>query len=482
VSSLRRSDWIWLGVSLAAALAVRVVFVLRMDLPSIDPWRHLVLVRNLREGLGFTLFAGQPYLWYNPGWHQLLAALPAALPLTTLPVVLSALCVVPVYLVLRRCSSAPAGAPTTLPAACGALLIALSGPVVQFTCHFGAEAFALLLALTAVALAGRRGGWAGGLLAGLLFGVALTARLNFLFLGVLLLPALRDPRRAVALAAGAVLPLAAVWWRNHGIIAEHRFLFTWDGLATRTADFGPVSTLFLQSHPAIQEGLRRLHEQIVPVPNWIRDAGGLHVGTMLFMAGGVLALLASRRPLLILAGLLPLGYFLLFDRTLSSNFFRIDLPVFPVFFLAAAAVAGDLARRRPGSGRWAAAALVAWFTVTGGRLLEPPPRTPLELVTPPAELLTGSRYLVNSTFYHPESLLYAFPDREFVGLPLDPDQFAAFQEEFPDYRTVLWHSVSVQDELLESLQQQWGYRVTAQARNRYGRLYSVLRPPEDTGS
>ncbi len=52
---------------------VRWFYLARMDLPAYDPWRHLQLVENLRRGLGFTLFEGQPYLWYNPGWHHLLA-------------------------------------------------------------------------------------------------------------------------------------------------------------------------------------------------------------------------------------------------------------------------------------------------------------------------------------------------------------------------------------------------------------------------
>ena len=48
-----------------------------IDLSAADPWRHLQLVRNIRSGAGFTLFDGQPYIWYSPVWYYLCAGLPS---------------------------------------------------------------------------------------------------------------------------------------------------------------------------------------------------------------------------------------------------------------------------------------------------------------------------------------------------------------------------------------------------------------------
>ena len=100
------------------------------------------------------------------------------------------------------------------------------------------------------------------------FRLALVLRLNFAFLGFLGLPWLKTPRRAAAFGAGAALPLALQWWRNRRILAAHDWVFTWDGLATPTDGFGPLSTLVIQMHPDVALALRRLHEQIVPWPEF----------------------------------------------------------------------------------------------------------------------------------------------------------------------------------------------------------------------
>ena len=67
-----------------------------------------------------------------------------------------------------------------------------------------------------------------------------------------------------------------------------------------------------QMHPAVQEGLRRLHELIVPWPEWIRDPTGIRWGLiLLFMflkAGFIIAIfmhIAWERLVLICAILLP---------------------------------------------------------------------------------------------------------------------------------------------------------------------------------
>src|SRR5262249_58675578 len=128
--------------------------------------------------------------------------------------------------------------------------------------------------------------------------------------------------------------------------------------------------------------------------------------------------------------------------------------------------------------RWARIAawgLVALTVATGARSLVPPDMVPLEMVTPPPELLTEPAYMVNSGFFQPDSLAYRFPEKSFIGMPLDPAQFDDFRKRFPRYRHVLWHDFSVQDELLRYLQQSGRATIVARGTNAYGRRYVVLR-------
>ena len=456
-----------LGGLLVVAGATRLAFMSRMDLPIYDPWRHLLLVDRLRGGTGFTLFDGQPYIWYQPPWHILCSWIPPAIGPGELAALLSLLAVPAFYLVLLKAEGRGAG--RFVPTA-GALLVALCGPLVTFTCHYGSEAFALLLTLVALRVV-QTERWPSKGLAGLALGIALLARMSFAFNALLFVPYLRTRRGAGAFVAGLGLPLVAGWWRNHRAITEYPYLFTWDGLATPTVDFGPLSTLVVQMHPTLSVALRRLHEQIVPWPEWIRDASGIRIDLILFVLLGVAGVLLSRRRILIAVVGLTLGYFLLLDRSLSSNFFRIYLCVFPVLFWGIAVAAARLGRR----GVVIASAPVAAVILAGAAMLNPPPAIPIEAVTPPERLLTDDRYLVNSGFYHPETLIYRFPERRFIGLPLEPEALSEFRRHFPDYEAILWHDFSVQDALKNALDAGLeGYRPVQRDRNAYDRVYTVF--------
>ena len=464
------ADLLALSGALALGAAARIVFMLRAGLPSFDPWRHLQLVENLRAGHGFTLFGGQPYIWYSPVWYWLGALLPRGAGLLGLAAAFSWLCAPVFYLWLRR----PGVKGSRITAAAGAFLIAGFGPFVAFTCQYGSEAFAIFLVLAALLwAAATKGRWTAGA-SGVLFGVALAARLNLVFDVFLFLPSVRARGRMAAFAAGAALPLVATWWRAHQAIAAYPYLFTWDGLATRTADFGVLSTLVIQMHPAVHEGLRRLHELIVPRPEWLAGPGGIAWGPLLFMVCGAACLLVARRWHLLLAGATSIAYFLLLDRTGSSHFFRIWLGVFPVFFAAIAEVAGDVGRRGR-LGAVGASAVVAGALVAGAAFFSPPAMAPLEMVTPEPGLLSESAYMVNSGFYHPESLIFRFPEKRFIGMPLDPRQFEDFRKQYPEYRAILWHPFSVQDDLLRYLLSQGGWKVDTVGTNSYGLKYAVLK-------
>jgi len=465
---LASDDAVWATVLFALALAVRMVFLARMEIPPFDPWRHLALVRNLRDGAGFTLFDGQPYLWYGPTWHYLCAAFPTWFRMEWIAGLLSALCAPVTYVFMRRQTLQEA----RLGPIAASILIAAAGPVVAYTCHYGPEALALLLMLSALLFCTLTRHPVGSLLAGLAFGTALTLRLNFLFDAFLFLPWMRHRWRAGGIVVGTAIPLLLTWWRNHSIIESHPWVFTWDGLATRSADFNWLSTLVLQIHPAVAEALRRLHEQIVPLPEWLYGPQGVSWGLLLFVACGVVGLLASRRWPVVLAGGSAMVYFLLFDHSLSSHFFRIYLVTFPVFFIAIGLTVQRLSvdRRK----RWAVVAVVALPLVAGAHLLRPAPMFPVEAFTPEAAFLEDDRYLVNSSFFHPESLIYRYPDKQFIGLPVDTLHLDAFLAHYPAYRTVLWHDFSVQPEVGAEITGRADILGVRESVNAYGRRYRIL--------
>ena len=453
---------------------VRIAYLALTELPRFDPWRHLKLVENIRAGHGFTLFDGQPYIWHHPAWYYLSAALPASVGGQWLAAALSLLSVALVWRWLRATHPA---APWAADAA--ALMMALFGPLVSFTCHMGPESFALALVFAALVWVCSRPGLLAAAGAGVLFGLAAAVRINFAVNLFLFLPFLTTRRRALTWAAAAAVPLGAAWWRNHQVIASHPWVFTWDGLATRSVDFNVFSTLVIQAHPAVREGLSRLHAQVVPAPLWFRGPEGLSWGPLLFLLLAAGCLVASRRRELALAGFTSAGAFLFLDRSLSANYFRVWLGVFPAL-IAAVAIAADRLRARGGANSRVpaliAGGLVAVVVACGTKELLPQAMYPVEAVTPPPGFLAEEAYLVNSGFYHPEAAAWRYPDKRFVGLPLDPREVDDFLRAFPGYRAVLWHTGGVQDDVARHLVETRGYSVVRRADNTAGLGYAVLMP------
>jgi hypothetical protein len=458
-----------LGAALLLLLAgaVRALFAAQTELPSADPWRHLLLLGNLRGGRGFTLFDGQPYIWYSPVWYRLAARLAAPEQVKWLAAACSALAVPVFAFAVYRLAGRDAWA-----AAAGGVLLAGFGPVVAATLQLGAEAFALLLLVAAFALCAGPTGAARALGAGGFLGFALAARLQLALATPLFLPLLRRPRSAAAFAAGAALPLALHWWRNWRVIRAHAFVFTWDGLATPSDGYGPLSTLAVQLHPSVAAATRALYESTHARPEWLYLDGRLRLEMLAALALGLACVAASRRAGLALAAAASLVYFTALDATLSARFFRIWLGLFPVLFAGIALVAARLARSGR-AGRLAAAALVLLPLAAGAPELRPRPIEPLEAATPPPELLTGSHYLVQSGFYHPESLVYRHPDRHFLGMPLEPERFAEFHALYPEYRAILWHGYNVQRELLRHLRESGRWRPVRSAENAAGYAYRL---------
>jgi hypothetical protein len=232
-------------------------------------------------------------------------------------------------------------------------------------------------------------------------------------------------------------------------------------------------------HPAVREGLSRLHAKLVPVPVWFRGPDGISWGPLLFLLLAAGCLVACRRRELALTGVTAAGAFLFLDRSFSANFFRVWLGVFPAL-IAAVAISADRLRSLAGARSrvpaLVAGGVVALVVASGTGELLPQAMYPIEAVTPGPELLTEDAYLVNSGFYHPEAAAWRYPGKRFVGLPLDPGELDGFLRAFPGYRAVLWHDGGVQDDVARHLVEANGYAVVRRSANSAGLGYAVLMP------
>jgi hypothetical protein len=360
----------------------------------------------------------------------------------------------------------------------GGLLMAAWGPVIAFTTTYGSEAFALLLLALSCLLATCRTRRLPTVVAGVLFGAALLSRFNFLFDGFLLAPLIRGWGRRASFVAASAAVVALGWLHNHDAVRNHPYLFTWDGVATRSADYNPVSTLIPQLHPTVVRATRELYGRTAATPLDVSRQGRTAWNTIIFLSLGVCCVLATRRVTLVLAALAPLAYFTIFGNAGGTNFFRHYLATFPPLFVGIAVVCGRIrqsARRTGGIASFVWPSLLLGALLTGIPYLRPAAPPALEAVTPPPEMLTKERYLVNSGFYHPESLVYRHPDRRFIGMPLDPSEFEEFQRLYPEYTTILWHvQFSVQEDLLRHLTSSGTYRIVDDAPNAAGLRYLVL--------
>jgi hypothetical protein len=357
------------------------------------------------------------------------------------------------------------------------LFMAASGPLVAFTCHYGPEAFALFLILTALCLAALSPRMIAALTAGGLLSAGILLRPNLAILGFVFIPFVLRRKAWIGYIAGGAIPAAFVAIWNQRVIAANPFIFTWDGLATQASGYGWLSTLLPQLEPVVRESLRQLHSTIMPLPEWLTQAGVIRWDTILFMAFGIIAVVASRRLFWIAGTLAGLAYILFLDRSLSANYFRIALGLFPIFFLSIGALADRARAAKSPRFRWYYASFVGFALLSGARLFAPPAMPVLNRMVPPQEILVGKAYLVNSGFYHPECLMARYPDKRFIGLPAKPEEFERFLRLFPEYRAIVWHEeFSVQDALLRYLLDSGLYRVTARWASDYGIHYMVLEP------
>ena len=99
--SQTRRDTFALVLLVVPTLVVRAVFLDSMATAPFDPWRHLALIESIRAGEGFSLYEGQPFIWYSPIWHYLCAWFPPSIKPEWIAGFVSILSVVLFYLWLR---------------------------------------------------------------------------------------------------------------------------------------------------------------------------------------------------------------------------------------------------------------------------------------------------------------------------------------------------------------------------------------------
>jgi hypothetical protein len=463
-----------LAALLALAAIIRFRFLASMDVSEFDPWRHLTLIDNLRAGVGFTLFDGQPYIWYNSLWYRLAALFGPSRDSAFLSAGLSMLSVVVLYWFLIRTEQ------SKVAAIAGAVLVAAYGPLVTFTGGYGSESLALLLMLLSCLLATYQPHWLIAVVPGLLFGIVLVSRINFIFAGLIVWPLLKDWKSRSLFGLGASSVLAIATWNTHAVLTAYPYVFTWDGMATRSADYSLMATLAPQLQPEIAAATREIYLRVASLPFDYGSRGGpVAIANGLFVLIATVCVLTTRRRWLIAATVTPMAYFLLLDSTLSTNFYRHYLAVFPSLFIGVAVVCARLARRANQRSTMAVlgwpAGLVLTLTLLGAPYLEPSAMPTLAMITPPPAALTEDRYMVNSGLFHPENLMQRYPGKAFIGMPYEPAAFEAFAKQYPSYTRILWRrEFSIQDRVMAGLLESGRYRIVGQATSEAGLAYRIL--------
>jgi hypothetical protein len=449
------------------ALILRLSYVTFVEIPFADPWRHMALIRSIRSGAGFTLFADQPYIWYSPVWYYVAACLAEPENVKWLSAAVSAL-TVPAFSVYlyRKCDG------DLKAAAVGGILMAGFGPQVAFTCQLGAEAFALFLLVCALLLSSYGKKSKSAFLSGILLGLSVSSRLQFgPFLFLFFAEIQRLPRRLVFLF-GAAVPLLVHWLRNLIVIQNHPYVFTWDGMATSAGEYNWLTTLFVQAHPKVAEACRQLYASIKPLPEWLHTGMRIRWEIIIFFLLTMSCVFYARRFWLIASVLVTATYLLFLDTTHSARFFRIWLGLFPLLFVGTAFAIRKMNAASFHAKRSLTVFLAIVVLACGGVDLIPKRAEPLEMVTPPAELVKENNYMVNSGFFQPESLIYRYPSKRFIGMPLAPEMFDDFSAAYPSYRLMIWRkSFNVQKRLLQHLIDSNRLTPIALEKNPYGFVY-----------
>lgn len=451
------------------ASAVRVLYCHLQAVPAFDPWRHLALIRNVRDGLGFSLFDGQPYIWYTPYWHAFCALFPESLSPEWIAAGMSIATVLLWYWWLRS----PALRMPTPVATLASTVLALFGPLVSFTCHYGPESMALFLLVLALAASAWYPSAPTTIFVGIAAGIAVMTRINLALSLVLFWRLLKAPRRLAAFAAGFCVPVAIAWVTNGRVIASNPFVFVFDGIAVDATSFNTLTSIFLQGNTTVSDALLALHAKIMRSPEWLPvPQSPASYAPVVAVSTLVAATALSRQWHYLGAAAAGILYFGLLDRTHSGYFFRVFLGIIPVL---AAGVAHFMASNGAARTGPALRAIVLALVLIGGAQHLVPSRTlPIDAVLPPNELITAESMMMNGGFYQPESVIYRYPNVRIIGLPLRERDFERFKACYPGIDYILWHDFSIQDSVVSRALTSGEFHITRTGANSWHRQYAVL--------
>lgn len=453
------------------ALILRLYYVNLAGLPFADPWRHMALIRNIRNGAGFTLFADQPYIWYNPVWYYLVSFIAEPENAKWISAVIGSISV-PLFLIFlyRYCSK------NLMSALVGGILIAAFGPLIVFTCQLGAESFAIFLFICALLVGTFSSKYFYGFLSGIFYGLSIIARLQLCLSFFLFFSVIQKQKSRLFFTIGISIPILLQWLRNYAVIQNYKYIFTWDGMATESSEYNFFSILAPQIHPTISKATHMIYEKILPLPQWLYENGRMRWEIILFFLISLLLVMAAKRLYLTLSVLVTVCYLLIFDKTLSAFFFRNWVGLFPLLFIGAAVFVSKpffLNFRH----KWVYSTMLTILLLACGYIdFRPNTMFPVELATPFPNQLKYDYYMVNSGFYHPASLIYKFPSKHFIGMPLSSNQFDEFFKEYPKYDRVLWReSFNIQKEIFSYIKNFKNYIPESRQANLYGRNYIVYK-------
>jgi hypothetical protein len=454
------------------SLLLRFIYTHTAGLPFADPWRHMTLVRNIRNGLGFTLFDGQPYIWYSPLWYYLVASVAEPENIKWVSTIIGGFTAPLFSLFLFRYTKGSLTA-----AIVGGLLMAGFGPVIVYSCQLGAEAFAMFLFVCALFIGSYQDKKLSSFFSGILFGLSVAARLQFSLAMFVFFSVVTNKIGRFFFIIGTSVPLLIHWIRNSIVINKYNFIFTWDGMATHRSEYNLISTLAVQLHPSVVKANRMLYEIIVPLPQWLFSDDRFRWEFIFFFVISFTCVLFSRNFFLFLSVCITVFYFLFFDETLSAHFLRNWIGLFPLLFIGCAVYLSSLSHKSVVFRRIYIPFLVAALLFCGIFELIPRMRIPpLEAVNPPEELLQDDYFMVNSGLYNPESLCYRYPSKSFIGMPFSPERFDEFQNHYPAYRLIVWReSFNIQHDLYEFLVNSGQYVEVSRKKNVYGLEYLLLK-------
>ena len=451
-------------------VSFKLIYFSQITVPPFDSWRHLVLIRNIQTGNGFTLFNNQPYLWYSPIWYYFAAFFTLFFNIKLLIIAISAICSVLFFFFVYKTEKSLSVAFTA------GILFAVYPPNAVYTSSFGSEPFSLLLIFTALMLLlYKPDNYLFVCLSGLIFGISLSCRINFIFLFFLVIPLINKKKLIIFVSAISLLFFLSCL-RNYLIIHSYSYLFSWDGLATKTDSYNIISTFIPQLNKTVEVAISELHKSIFKYPEWFINERKIQFGTISFILLSLVSVVYTKRIYFYFAGILPFIYFTFFDNTLSGYFFRIYLPLFPIYFISIALSVNKLFNRSTNKKFFIFAVSLMVFA-SGCPYLFPRDITVLKNLTPPDQFINKKYYMVNSGYFHPENLIYKYPDKKFIGMPLNYSDFDNFTKNFPKYKNILWHiEFSIQDNLLIWLIQSKKYKVIKYETNNAGLEYVLLEP------